>query len=115
MQDQKLYQCAGCSHLYMEKVSSCDCMENPDHLFKIFVAVGQHYLEALREDNKQLAACPNAARYRALRQSTSLQVHQVCPDGLASVRLTPAEIDAAADRTINSIAASAQPSSAAAH
>lgn len=66
-------------------------------------------------DQKTKQDAINAARYLALRQSSTLEVHQVCPDGLASVRLTPAEIDAAADRTINSIAASAQLSSAAAH
>lgn len=42
----------------------------------------------------------DAARYRALLESRTLQVHEFCPDGIVSVRLTAAEIDAAADEAL---------------
>lgn len=54
----------------------------------------------------------DAERYRALKKSTSmLEVHSFSPDGLVSVRLTPAEIDEVADRCISQAQARKRPMS----
>ena len=55
----------------------------------------------MKEQNMQeRSEAKDAARYRALLESRTLQVHEFCPDGLVSVRLTAAEIDAAADEAL---------------
>lgn len=33
-----LYECIGCGHMYMAPVSRCDCMENPENLYREWVA-----------------------------------------------------------------------------
>ena len=33
-----LYECTGCGHLHNERVSSCDCMENPGRTYNLWTA-----------------------------------------------------------------------------
>ena len=35
---RKLYECTGCGHLYEERPSSCECMENPANTYNDWVA-----------------------------------------------------------------------------
>ena len=51
----RLYECAGCKHIYMERVSSCDCMENPGNEYIAMLGFPDSYIyNLLRKSLKEM-------------------------------------------------------------
>lgn len=101
----KLHECAGCGHLYQVMVTACDCMSNPENIYREWTAIpsgefnklmsapGGDAVESERAANAQLTAelealrqerdglRADAVRYRWLREKVENRQLEIAKEG----------------------------------